>query len=112
MWLKVMTYLSCGSNPKGIVIHNDAGSKGATAEAYRNGLVNAPLSRLEAGIAHSYVSGNTVWQALDESQVGWHTANQIGNKYYYGIEVCQSMGADNATFLKMNRQLSKNALDC
>ncbi|MBW5887006.1 SH3 domain-containing protein, partial [Staphylococcus aureus] len=89
-----------GSNPKGIVIHNDAGSKGATAEAYRNGLVNAPLSRLEAGIAHSYVSGNTVWQALDESQVGWHTANQIGNKYYYGIEVCQSMGADNATFLK------------
>ncbi|MBH4618970.1 SH3 domain-containing protein [Staphylococcus aureus] len=89
-----------GGNPKGIVIHNDAGSKGATAEAYRNGLVNAPLSRLEAGIAHSYVSGNTVWQALDESQVGWHTANQVGNKYYYGIEVCQSMGADNATFLK------------
>lgn len=36
---------------KGIVIHNDAGSKYATAEAYRNGLVNAPLSRLEAGIA-------------------------------------------------------------
>lgn len=35
-----------GGNPKGIVIHNDAGSKGATAEAYRNGLVNAPLSRL------------------------------------------------------------------
>ena len=65
--------------------------KGATAEAYRNGLVNAPLSRLEAGIAHSYVSGNTVWQALDESRVGWHTANQLGNKYYYGIEVCQSM---------------------
>lgn len=53
-----------------------------------------------------------MWQALDESRVGWHTANQLGNKYYYGIEVCQSMGADNATFLKMNRQLSKNALDC
>ncbi|RIO81148.1 CHAP domain-containing protein, partial [Staphylococcus haemolyticus] len=41
-----------GYKPKGIVIHNDAGSKGATAEAYRKGLVNAPLSRLEAGIAH------------------------------------------------------------
>lgn len=41
-----------------------------------------------------------MWQALDESRVGWHTANQLGNKYYYGIEVCQSMGADNATFLK------------
>lgn len=89
-----------GYKPKGIVIHNDAGSRGATAQAYRNGLVNAPLSRLEAGIAHSYVSGNTVWQALDESQVGWHTANQYGNKNYYGIEVCQSIGADDKTFLK------------
>lgn len=89
-----------GYNPKGIVIHNDAGSKGATAEAYRNGLVNAPLSRLEAGIAHSYISGNTVWQALDENQVGWHTANQNGNKNYYGVEICQSIGADNKTFLQ------------
>ena len=84
-----------GSNPKFIVIHNDAGSR-ATAEAYRNGLVNAPLSRLE--VLRMLRIGNTVWQALDESQVGWHTANQIGNKYGYGIEVCQSMGADNATF--------------
>ncbi|PTF13138.1 SH3 domain-containing protein [Staphylococcus devriesei] len=89
-----------GYNPKGIVIHNDAGSKGATAEAYRNGLVNAPLSRLEAGIAHSYISGNTVWQALDENQVGWHTANKNGNKNYYGVEICQSIGADNKTFLQ------------
>ncbi|MCE4965315.1 autolysin [Staphylococcus chromogenes] len=89
-----------GYKPKGIVIHNDAGSLGATAKAYRNGLVNAPLSRLEAGIAHSYVSGTTVWQALDESQIGWHTANQVGNRDYYGIEVCQSIGADNKTFLK------------
>lgn len=89
-----------GYNPKFIVIHNDAGNKGATAEAYRNGLVNAPSSRLEAGIAHSYISGNTVWQALDESQVGWHTANQYGNKNGYGIEVCQSAGADNKTFLR------------
>ncbi|MCO4330311.1 SH3 domain-containing protein [Staphylococcus hyicus] len=89
-----------GYKPKYIVIHNDAGSKYATAESYRNGLVKAPLSGLEAGIAHSYVSGNTVWQALDESQVGWHTASKNGNRDGYGIEVCQSMGADNATFLK------------
>ena len=40
-----------GYKPKGVVLHNDAGSAGATAKAYRNGLVNAPLSRLEAGIA-------------------------------------------------------------
>ena len=88
-----------GYKPKGIVLHNDAGSAGATAKAYRNGLVNAPLSRLEAGIAHSYVNGNDVWQALPESRIAWHTANQNGNKNYYGIEICQSVGASNKEFL-------------
>lgn len=88
-----------GYNPKGIVLHNDAGSAGATAEAYHRGLVNAPLSRLEAGVAHSYISGNTVYQALPESRIGWHTANQNGNKNYYGIEICQSIGESDKVFL-------------
>lgn len=94
-----------GYKPKGIVLHNDAGSVGATAEAYHRGLVNAPLSRLEAGIAHSYISGNTVYQALPESRIGWHTANQNGNKNYYGIEICQSIGASDKVFLA-NEQAS------
>lgn len=88
-----------GYKPKGIVLHNDAGSVGATAEAYHRGLVNAPLSRLEAGVAHSYISGNTVYQALPESRIAWHTANQNGNKNYYGIEICQSIGASDKVFL-------------
>ncbi len=88
-----------------VVLHNDAGSVGATAEAYHRGLVNAPLSRLEAGIAHSYISGNTVYQALPESRIGWHTANQNGNKNYYGIEICQSIGASDKVFLA-NEQAS------
>lgn len=88
-----------GYKPKGVVLHNDAGSVGATAEAYHRGLVNAPLSRLEAGVAHSYISGNTVYQALPESRVAWHTANQNGNKNYYGIEICQSIGASDKVFL-------------
>ena len=82
-----------------VVLHNDAGSVGATAEAYHRGLVNAPLSRLEAGVAHSYISGNTVYQALPESRIAWHTANQNGNKNYYGIEICQSIGASDKAFL-------------
>ena len=94
-----------GYKPKGIVLHNDAGSVGATAEAYHRGLVNAPLSRLEAGIAHSYISGNTVYQALPESRIGWHTANQNGNKNYYGIEICQSIGVSDKVFLA-NEQAS------
>ena len=88
-----------GYKPTSITLHNDAGSVGATAEAYHRGLVNAPLSRLEAGIAHSYISGNTVYQALPESRIGWHTANQNGNKNYYGIEICQSIGASDKVFL-------------
>ena len=88
-----------GYKPKFIVLHNDAGSVNATAENYHKGLVNAPESRLEAGIAHSYISGNTVWQALPESRIGWHTANAIGNKNGYGIEICQSIGASDKVFL-------------
>ena len=61
-----------GYKPKFIVIHNDAGN--SSAMQYRQSLVNAPLSRLENGIAHSYISGNTVWQALPESRIAWHTA--------------------------------------
>ena len=88
-----------GYKPTSITLHNDAGSVGATAEAYHRGLVNAPLSRLEAGVAHSYISGNTVYQALPESRIAWHTANQNGNKNYYGIEICQSIGASDKAFL-------------
>lgn len=94
-----------GYKPKGIVLHNDAGSASATAEAYHRGLVNAPLSRLEAGVAHSYISGNTVYQALPESRIAWHTANQNGNKNSYGIEICQSIGASDKVFLA-NEQAS------
>ena len=88
-----------GYKPTSITLHNDAGSVGATAEAYHRGLVNAPLSRLEAGVAHSYISGNTVYQALPEGRIAWHTANQNGNKNSYGIEICQSIGASDKVFL-------------
>ena len=58
-----------------------------------------PLSRLEAGVAHSYISGNTVYQALPESRIAWHTANKNGNKNSYGIEICQSIGESDKVFL-------------
>ncbi|RIL35521.1 autolysin, partial [Staphylococcus gallinarum] len=60
---------------------------------------NASEQRLEAGIAHSYISGNRVWQALPESYIAWHTANAYGNRNYYGIENCQSMSASDKDFL-------------
>ncbi|WP_204256354.1 SH3 domain-containing protein [Mammaliicoccus sciuri] len=96
-----------GYKPKGIVIHNDAGS--LSAMQYHDSLVNAPLSRLENGIAHSYISGNTVWQALTEGRTAWHTANNNGNTNYYGIEVCQSMSASDKDFLASEQSAFQEA---
>lgn len=96
-----------GYKPKGIVIHNDASS--LTAEQWRNALVNAPLSTLERGIAHSYISNGYVYQALPEGRVAWHTAHQTGNKDYYGIEVCQSMRATDKQFLENEQQAFQEA---
>lgn len=96
-----------GYKPKGVVIHNDAGS--LSAMQYHDSLVNAPLARLENGIAHSYISGNTVWQALPESRTAWHTANNDGNTNYYGIEVCQSMSASDKDFLASEQSAFQEA---
>lgn len=92
-----------GKKPIGVVIHNDAGSQ--SAMQYHDSLVNAPLSRLENGIAHSYISGNTVWQALPEGRVAWHTGDNHGNTNYYGIEVCQSMSASDKDFLESEQSV-------
>ncbi|MDC5693377.1 CHAP domain-containing protein, partial [Mammaliicoccus sciuri] len=96
-----------GYKPKGVVIHNDAGS--LSAMQYHDSLVNAPLSRLENGIAHSYISGNTVWQALPEGRTAWHTDNNDGNTNYYGIEVCQSMSASDKDFLASEQSAFQEA---
>ena len=96
-----------GYKPKFVVIHNDASS--LSAMQYHDSLVNAPLSRLENGIAHSYISGNTVWQALPEGRVAWHTSNQYGNTNGYGIEVCQSMSASDKDFLASEQSVFQEA---
>ena len=96
-----------GYKPKFVVIHNDASS--LTAEQWRNALVNAPLSTLERGIAHSYISNGYVYQALPEGRVAWHTSNNDGNTNGYGIEVCQSMRATDKQFLENEQQAFQEA---
>lgn len=96
-----------GYKPRGVVIHNDAGSQ--SAMQYHDTLVNASLSRLEQGIAHSYISGDEVWQALPESRIAWHTANNDGNTNYYGIEVCQSKSASDKDFLDSEQSAFQEA---
>ena len=47
-------------NPKGIFIHNDAGTKNANASFYKNWLKSHDLS---AGFAHYYVASDGMLQA-------------------------------------------------
>ena len=50
-----------------------------------------------------------MYQALPEGRIAWHTANQTGNKNYYGIEVCQSMRATDKQFLENEQQAFQEA---
>lgn len=79
---------------KGVVIHNDASYW--NAEQWRDYL---PRHDAYNGFAHWYVDADSSFQLELEENMAWHTGNSIGNKYYIGIEVCQSYG-DLGTFQK------------
>lgn len=78
-----------GYNPKGVVIHNDAGPNGATKEVYDQYLRTAVL---ENGFAHYYVTSTGTLKVADETSIAWHTADYRGNHDFIGIEACQSTG--------------------
>lgn len=78
-----------GHNPKGIFIHNDAGSKNANASFYKNWLKSHNPSD---GFAHYYVAQDGILQAEDDSNRAWHCGQTNGNNEFLSIEVCQSMG--------------------
>ncbi len=94
-----------GHNPQGVVIHNDAGSGSANAAFYRGWL---PHHEANLGFAHYYVGNDGVFQAEDEANMAWHTANSYGNRELIGIEACQSMG-NLAQFLKNEQESFKLA---
>ena len=80
---------SRGHNPIGAFIHNDAGSKNANAEYYKNWL---PGINPENGFAHDYVCSDGIVHAEDDGNKAWHCGNAWGNSEFYSVEVCQSMG--------------------
>lgn len=82
-----------GHAPKGVVIHNTADNMGPEQR-----IAMLENHNLEAGFAHYYIDGGKVQQVMGENYIAWHTANQIGNIEYIGIEVGNSTG-DEATFL-------------
>lgn len=88
-----------GNNPTKIVLHNDGGSQGATAAFYKSWLEN---HNPELGFAHEYIASDGTYQAENADNCAWHCANAIGNRDYYGIEICQSLG--NEAVFKANEQ--------
>ena len=94
-----------GAFPKGVVIHNDAGSIHTTAAQYVNALAVMSPTQLANGFAHYYIDRNTIARVEDTFNAAWHTANPDGNLNYVGYEVCQSMGASDADFLA-NEQMT------
>lgn len=85
-----------GYNPKGVVIHNDAGSNNANVAFYSGWL---PGRNKELGFAHVYIASDGRLQASDFANKAWHCANSYGNANYASWEVCQSEG-DLTQFLK------------
>lgn len=90
-----------GYNPKGIVIHNDAGR--SNAKQYEKSLKGANQSRLNNGIAHAYADSDHIWYAIEPDRIAYHTGDGIakgsGNHDYFGIEVDQSMSASDKEFM-------------
>lgn len=99
-----------GKNPKGIFIHNDAGSKNANMAYYKKWL---PTHDLSNGFAHYYVASDGTLQAEDDAYAAWHCGQWDGNANYLSIEVCQSMGdlgvfkKNEETALKLAAKLCK-----
>lgn len=96
-----------GYNPTKIVIHNDGGSKNATASYYKTWLES---HNPEQGFAHDYVASDGTYHAEEYYNSAWHCANAIGNRDYIGIEICQSLG-DEKTFLANEQKAFKLAYD-
>ncbi|TDM18844.1 N-acetylmuramoyl-L-alanine amidase [Macrococcoides caseolyticum] len=88
--------------PVGVVIHNDAGP--LTGVGYKNFLANHPL---ENGFAHYYVSEGSILLAQYTDRIAWHTGDQWGNANLIGFEVCQSMSASDAQFLRNEEETFK-----
>ena len=78
----------------GVVIHNDAGS--GSAEWYVEWLKTRDKN---LGIAHYYITKDTIARVIDTNLIGYHTGHWPSNQRYIGYEVCQSMSASDSDFL-------------
>lgn len=101
---KMYPDLWTGGNPKGAIIHNDAGRMSATD--YITWLKNARTpntSKAELGFANYYIDRNNIVRVATTTIGGYAAANPYYNKNFLHYEVCQQLGANDADWLANER---------
>ena len=101
---KMYPDLWTGGNPKGAIIHNDAGRMSATD--YVSWLKSARTpntSKAELGFANYYIDRNNIVRVATTTIGGYAAANPYYNKNFLHYEVCQQLGANDADWLANER---------
>lgn len=101
---KMYPDLWTGGNPKGAIIHNDAGRMSATD--YVPWLKNARTpntSKAELGFANYYIDRNNIVRVATTTIGAYAAANPYYNKNFLHYEVCQQLGANDADWLANER---------
>ena len=101
---KMYPDLWTGGNPKGAIIHNDAGRMSATD--YITWLKNARTpgtSKAELGFANYYIDRNSIVRVATTTIGGYAAANPYYNKNFLHYEVCQQLGATDEEWLANER---------
>ena len=93
-----------GGNPKGAIIHNDAGRMSATDYVPWLKTARTPgTSKAELGFANYYIDRNNIVRVATTTIGGYAAANPYYNKNFLHYEVCQQLGANDADWLANER---------
>ena len=93
-----------GGNPKGAIIHNDAGRMSATDYVPWLKSARTPgTSKAELGFANYYIDRNSIVRVATTTIGGYAAANPYYNKNFLHYEVCQQLGANDADWLANER---------
>ena len=93
-----------GGNPKGAIIHNDAGRMSATDYVPWLKTARTPgTSKAELGFANYYIDRNSIVRVATTTIGGYAAANPYYNKNFLHYEVCQQLGANDADWLANER---------
>ena len=101
---KMYPDLWTGGNPKGAIIHNDAGRMSATDYiAWLKSARTPNTSKAELGFANYYIDRNNIVRVATTTIGAYAAANPYYNKNFLHYEVCQQLGANDADWLANER---------